>query len=175
MRPLGVARLVRGQREVCSVRVYRGMPSSERDPKGFGACQRQVAQWESNSITVVTRPLNYREASRPREKGIDVHLAIDLVMGAMRNEYDVAVLFSADTDLLPAVEAVLQIKGAGSVEFAAWLPDDGRPANRLRAPDPSGVPVWCHLLRRIDYERAVDVTDYTRKPRRDRRPPPSGS
>jgi uncharacterized LabA/DUF88 family protein len=41
---------------------------------------------------------------RSREKGIDVKLAIDLLMGAVEDRYDVAVLVSSDTDLVPAIE-----------------------------------------------------------------------
>jgi len=41
-----------------------------------------------------------------REKGVDVLLAIDLVIGALRDEFDSAVLISSDSDLIPAVEFV---------------------------------------------------------------------
>lgn len=33
-------------RELKEVRVYRGKPDATRDPKGFGACSRQVDIWE---------------------------------------------------------------------------------------------------------------------------------
>jgi hypothetical protein len=168
VRPLAVAACLKGGdgRRVDSVNVYRGMPSSKHDPKGFGACQRQVAEWESKHVNAVTRPLNYRDPTNPHEKGIDVRLAIDFVMMAMRDEYDVGILFSADTDLLPAIEAVLELKGPGSVELAAWLPGDGRPARRLRARDKKGGEAWCHLLGRREYTAVSDPTDYNRKPRR---------
>ena len=38
------------------------------------------------------------------EKGVDVQIAVDLVRGAIKNEYDTAYLFSSDTDLLPAIK-----------------------------------------------------------------------
>ena len=37
------------------------------------------------------------------EKGVDVQLAVDLMKGAYKNEYDVCYLVSSDTDLLPAI------------------------------------------------------------------------
>ena len=37
------------------------------------------------------------------EKGVDVQIAVDLVRGAIKNEYDVCYLISSDTDLLPAI------------------------------------------------------------------------
>ena len=43
---------------------------------------------------------------RLREKGVDVKLAIDLMIGAMDNRYDTAIVISSDTDLAPAIDAV---------------------------------------------------------------------
>jgi uncharacterized LabA/DUF88 family protein len=40
------------------------------------------------------------------EKGVDVLIAVDLLIGAYENIYDVAILVSSDTDLIPAVEKV---------------------------------------------------------------------
>ncbi|OGJ58314.1 hypothetical protein A3H22_01285 [Candidatus Peribacteria bacterium RIFCSPLOWO2_12_FULL_55_15] len=41
-----------------------------------------------------------------QEKGVDVHIAVDLLTGAYDNVYDTAVLVSSDTDLIPAVHSV---------------------------------------------------------------------
>lgn len=41
-----------------------------------------------------------------REKGVDVQLAIDLVIGAVENLYDTAIIVSSDTDLIPAIKYV---------------------------------------------------------------------
>ena len=38
------------------------------------------------------------------EKGVDVQIAVDMVRGAIKNEYDVCYLISSDTDLLPAIK-----------------------------------------------------------------------
>ncbi|MFH1193076.1 MAG: NYN domain-containing protein [Candidatus Jorgensenbacteria bacterium] len=43
---------------------------------------------------------------RYREKGIDVKLAIDLIVGAIDNQYDTALVVSSDTDLIPAIDWV---------------------------------------------------------------------
>lgn len=40
------------------------------------------------------------------EKGVDVKIAIDLVIGACRDEFDVAIVLSSDSDLVPAVAEV---------------------------------------------------------------------
>lgn len=39
-----------------------------------------------------------------REKGVDVQIAVDIVRGAIKNEYDICYLISSDTDLLPAIQ-----------------------------------------------------------------------
>lgn len=43
---------------------------------------------------------------RSREKGIDVKIAVDLISGAVNNEYDTAILVSSDTDLVPGVDFI---------------------------------------------------------------------
>ena len=92
--------------------------------------------------------------SPPQEKGVDVAIATDLVSLALRGECDVVVVASADTDLLPAIEEV-QAQTDVTVEVAAWRGTTHR--QRLSVP---GASVWCHWLRREDYERVRDDTDY---------------
>jgi uncharacterized LabA/DUF88 family protein len=41
-----------------------------------------------------------------KEKGTDVKIAVDLVIGAVDNHYDTAILVSSDTDLIPAIRYV---------------------------------------------------------------------
>lgn len=38
------------------------------------------------------------------EKGVDVQLAVDILIGAYENTYDTAIIISSDTDLIPAIE-----------------------------------------------------------------------
>ncbi len=56
------------------------------------------------------------------EKGIDVHIAIDMVHLASQNNYDVAILVSGDTDFLPAVK--LAKKFGKHVTVAAFVDDN---------------------------------------------------
>jgi len=46
------------------------------------------------------------EFERMREKGIDVKIATDLIVGAMDNKYDTAIIVSSDGDLIPAINWV---------------------------------------------------------------------
>lgn len=77
-------------RELIQVRIYRGQPDSEKDPRGYAANNRQCERWRTlPKASVTTRTLRYpREWPREKEqeKGIDVQLAIDLVAGAVRHE-----------------------------------------------------------------------------------------
>lgn len=83
-------------------------------------------------------------------------LATDLVSLTLRGECDVAVIASADSDILPAIEEV-QIRTDVTIEVAAWQSGDRRRRQRLSVP---GANVWCHWLSREDYERVRDDTDY---------------
>ncbi|OFZ54993.1 MAG: hypothetical protein A2428_03205 [Bdellovibrionales bacterium RIFOXYC1_FULL_54_43] len=57
-------------------------------------------------IVVEGRFIVSGEGSRqqPREKGVDVRLATDLIFDAMFQRYDDAYVLSADTDLIPAIQ-----------------------------------------------------------------------
>jgi uncharacterized LabA/DUF88 family protein len=111
--PLAVAERIATKRssrfpcEVTTVQVFRGRPNPEHQPTPTAANDAQTAAWERDDRVLVTRKdLNYRgwPEQKPREKGVDVALAIGLVQTALRGDYDAAVVFTNDTDLLPAVE-----------------------------------------------------------------------
>ena len=42
--------------------------------------------------------------NRYHEKGVDVLMAVDIIVGAYENFYDILILVSSDTDLIPALE-----------------------------------------------------------------------
>jgi hypothetical protein len=166
--PLSLARLIVAKRRYPSrltgVRVYRGLPDSQRQPEANAANLRQTAVHEERGdglVAVITRPLRYPRGwpSVPaEEKGIDVALAVDFVTMASSGIYEVGVLMSTDTDLLPALEAVAALGGRPHprCEVAAWT-RSGVGARRLR---PRGAHVWCHWLDRDDFEAVRDDTDY---------------
>ena len=146
------------------VRMYRGMPNPEYDARGHRAARRQISAWERSSlVTVRTRPFRYPRnypASRPQEKGIDVQIALDFVMMAVRGEYDVGVLMSNDTDLRPALEETMAL-GAIVVEVATWQPREGRPRQHLRLPRRrADMQPYCHWIGLEAYNSINDDTDY---------------
>ncbi len=86
-------------------------------------------------------------------------LAVDFVMMAARHEYDVGILFSSDTDLVPALEAVLVLRpdDPPAGEVAAWA----APGARSRSLSVRGASIRRHLLSDADYRVVADPTDYT--------------
>ncbi len=134
------------------MRVYQGSPALNREPESYASDRRHRAAWEKKGVTVISRPLRYSRDQPPREKGIDVALAIDFVGMAVDGDYDIGVLASTDTDLVPALEYV--IKRGIRVETAAWLASVDR---SLKVP---GAAIWNHRLRKEEYDRVTDNTDY---------------
>lgn len=68
----------------------------------------------TEKIKIDDRVSNYQELKKKkvyeielttmREKGIDVKLATDLIVGAVDDKYDTAILVSSDSDLIPALD-----------------------------------------------------------------------
>jgi hypothetical protein len=159
--PARLADLIAGKRSRPSiasvVKVYRGLPSPTYDSVKYAYNQAQAADWtRDRRVQVNHRPLRYSNG-QAREKGIDVAVAVGLVHFAMRGQFDALVLFSADTDLLPAIEL---IKSAGwtHTEVAAWR---GGPRLRLTSGN-----LWCHLLDKADWSAVTE--DWSIRPRSSR-------
>lgn len=157
--PLALGRLLVAKRRRPSVleqvRVYRGLPDPRREATTYAANERQAAAWDRHAPAVASfrRPLRYPTGwprERAIEKGVDVALAVDFVRLAAEGSYDVGVLFSMDTDLVPALEAG---QDYAHVEVAAWK------GNRRLAIGGHYLP-WCHFLGRADYDAVRDATDY---------------
>jgi NYN domain len=153
-----------GDRELKEVRVYRGRPDSQKDPKTYGANLRQSErqlQRGGGKVKVIPRTLRYPPdwpQTPAQEKGIDVTLAVDFVQMAVFGEYDVGVIMSTDTDLKPALETVLRLPSDKRplCEVAAWTNPHGH-ARRLSV---TSAKIWCHWLDEADYLSVADLTDH---------------
>ena len=68
---------------------------------------------------------------RLREKGIDVKLATDLIVGAVDDQYDTAILVSSDSDLNPAIDWVrYRYRKKKKIEYIGFsIPDEINPEN----------------------------------------------
>lgn len=159
--------------ELVGVRVYTGRPDGTLAPKTYAAHLRQSAKWQKNPIVTLNwRPLRYAwgtpppQAGQPDQKGVqkgvDVHLAIDLVRMYILNQYDLAILASTDTDLLPAVETLYELDrglGFAPIEASAWASDKMK--KKLWV---SNRALWCHRLELKHYAKCRDMTDYNVAP-----------
>jgi uncharacterized LabA/DUF88 family protein len=149
------------KRNLKEVRIYTGQPDGRKDPIGYGASQKQFAHWRKKGITVLSRPLRYSPAypdEKPEEKGIDVKLAVDFIDLALDGAVDVGVIASTDTDLIPAIDFVIDRCWKKSrVEVAAWTGQRRNP--RLSSKKRQ---LWCHWLNKSDYGLIADPTNYTK-------------
>ena len=98
-----------GDRELISKRYYIGIvknhDGSEKGEARVKGQQKFLDGLRAGGFDVKPGRIMYDE-SRIREKGVDVKLAVDLVIGAADNLYDVAIIVSSDTDLIPAIKYV---------------------------------------------------------------------
>ena len=103
-----VAYLV-GNRELISKRYYVGIVknynNSQKGEEMVKKQQRFLDALRESGFDVKPGRIMY-DGGDIREKGVDVQLAVELVIGAVDNVYDTAIVVSSDTDLLPAVTYV---------------------------------------------------------------------
>ena len=98
-----------------------------------------------------------RTRSTPREKSIDVRIALDMVRLARERRYDAAILFSQDQDFAPAVQEVKAIAQQQKrwIQLVCAFPDDPRASSRkgIRGCD------WFRMEQAL-YDRCLDPKDY---------------
>jgi len=148
-----------------SVKVFRGRPVPAYQPKPASANDVQTAAWEADPrVSVHRRDLKYDVdpdgSFTAREKGIDVSLAISVVEGSLDKDFDVAIVFSGDTDLAPALELVFR-RRLVHLEIAAWA--GSKPLwfpKFMRQTPPVRLP-YCHFLTAEDFVRVRDYSDVT--------------
>jgi len=138
--------------------VYRGRPDPRKQPQLAKYNDRQSAAWSADSrVGVRSRPLRYPRdwgdpgAEPPREKGVDVQLSVELIERALDRAFDLAVVLTHDTDMLPALE--LASRRGASVIVANWSG-----ANRLRS---AGGRVPGVGLQAEAFEQVRDTRDYS--------------
>lgn len=155
-------------RELAGVRIYRGQPDATKDPRGYGACRRQIAAWTASPLVDVTLrtlrypygwPTTHQTGEKPQEKGIDVALAMDFAIMAVRGDYDVGILMSTDTDLKPTLEFVAGLTnavGRPRAEVAAWSAPEM--INRRLAITTRNL--YCHWVGLTEYGQVADQTNF---------------
>jgi len=79
-----------------------------RDTEKFKEGQRKFLSraMTYNFFEIRKKPLQFTQTKGIFQKGVDVQLAVDLVSNAYLNNYDTAVLFSGDIDLLESLKLI---------------------------------------------------------------------
>ncbi len=152
--------------QLVRVEIHRGLPSSSKDPIGYGANRRHSAAWMKENPEVVIprlRPLRYPPgypAEPPEEKGVDVQLALAAVEHTTSTPplCDVAIIFSNDTDLIPAIQTISRLASSAHVETAAWVSETY--SARLNA---QGARVFHHEVTQDTFEGVADLLNYAHK------------
>ncbi|MBI2021214.1 NYN domain-containing protein [Candidatus Giovannonibacteria bacterium] len=103
-----------GERTLISKRYYigivRNVDNSEKAEKMAKSQQKFLESLRTEGFDVNPGKIMY-DGGRIREKGVDVKLSVDLVIGAVDSIYDTAIVVSSDTDLIPAIKYVRNVKG----------------------------------------------------------------
>lgn len=147
--------------QLAETRIYVGKPVAEHDPRSAAAHDRQVASWEASGVTVRGRPLLYpREwpTQKARQKGVDVELALDVATMAFDRHYEVGIIVSTDTDLVPVVELVHRIRGTDPTPRICVIRFEGL-EKQIRHPDVA-VRLFAFKLTKQDYLTVHDPTVY---------------
>jgi len=100
---------------------------------------------------ILKRGIEKIQYERLREKGIDVKLATDLIVGALDDKYDVAVVVSSDADIIPAIDWVRN-RTHKKVEYIGFSITDGE--NEKKSATPSLT-----LIAKTDIQRTLVASD----------------
>ena len=88
---------------------------------------------------------------RLREKGIDVKIATDLIVGAIDDKYDVAIVVSSDADIVPAIDWVRN-RTHKKVEYIGFSIVDGEDNKKSATPSLT-------LMAKTDIQRTLVAQD----------------
>ena len=135
--------------ELTKVYVFRGRPNPKHQPKAASGFDKYAAKWDQSELCEIrSRDLKYRLFTdgtfSAHEKGSDVDLVVQAIKHAVANEYDVIIIISNDSDLLPAVEFIYH-ETRPRLEVAAWEANGQYPLNINRGTARSRAP-YCHYL-----------------------------
>lgn len=85
--------------------VFRNIDGSERSRELVAGQQKFFSNLENDGFTIKRGRIMPVDKVY-KEKGTDVKIAVDLIVGAVDDLYDTVILVSSDTDLIPAVRYV---------------------------------------------------------------------
>jgi len=148
---------------------YTGVPDPVDDPLKSGFWTAKLAAMGRQGVVVYSRALRYRNKTvrlpdgsihsflHGEEKGIDVRIALDVIGMAVRNKYDVAVVFSQDQDLSEVADEIRAIARQQGrwIRIACAYPMRPTRTNRRGI---NGTQ-WIQIDRKA-YDACIDPKDY---------------
>ena len=104
---LHLAQRLAGSRTLSGVFYYIPTPNREQlGYENYSRARRYIDAVEKQSIVKVKKGYMVDRNGIWEEKMVDVLIASDMVFYAAKNEYDTAILVTADNDLVPAIQRV---------------------------------------------------------------------
>ena len=110
-----------GNRQLVSKRYYIGIAknfdNSKKSKEIVSGQQKFLGELQKIGFTIKKGKVIY-DSGKIREKGVDVKISVDLVIGAVDNIFDTAIIVSSDTYLIPAIKYV-KFKGK-NIEYVGF-------------------------------------------------------
>jgi len=133
------------------------MPSAARSPTTTSSHWRKRSPLDYPNRTVRLPDGTSHVVLTGEEKGIDVRIALDLIAGAHRSVYDVALTLSQDQD---RSEVATEVRVIGReqdrwIKIASAFPVSPAASNRRRINSTDWIPIDRAL-----YDRCLDRRDY---------------
>jgi len=157
------------QLNLAGIYFYTGVPDAADDPRWNRFWTNKLAAMGRQGVSVFTRALRYRNKTvklpdgtmysflHGEEKGIDVRIALDVIGKAVRDEYDVAIIFSQDQDLSEVADEIRIIARQQNrwIRIACAFPVSPTTSNRrgINGTD------WIRMDRQF-YDACLDPKDY---------------
>lgn len=173
--PIKLAEKITSQepnRQLTKIHFYTGVHSKKENEFLHTLWMNKLQGLRRANVDVQHRFLQYTEIpiinddgkveiiKKPREKGIDVKLALDLIRLARKDNYDVAIIFSQDTDLNEAIDELYDIKE----EFNRWIRFESAYPFIEGMRNPRGLKrtKWRKISKEV-YDQCLDDRDYRPK------------
>ena len=80
-------------------------------------CKTEIKETKVQSVECPNCKITFK---RPKEKGVDVALAADLLLYGMTGDYDVAIVVSGDSDYIPVLKKLGERKRGIQAEIAQF-------------------------------------------------------
>ena len=129
---LHLARRLAGGRTLSGIFYYIPTPNREQlGDKEYGKTRRYIDALEKQPLVKVKKGYMVDRNGVWEEKMVDVLIASDMVFSAARNEYDTAILITADNDLVPAIQRVKNLNH--KVELIVFTKAKPKVGNLIKA------------------------------------------